>query len=1365
MDASAFAVGERDFPPRLTAPSRLVGRDVEIAELRSAIAGAASGGCSGVLVSGGPGVGKSALIDELRPIVAAGDGWFVAGKFDRYRSEFDAVQQAFRSLGRLLLAEPDEQLVELRERMLDVLGADAGLLVALQPSYQALLGVPPDPTVGNPLSVEARVTRVAVDVLRVVASRERPVVFVVDDLHWAGRAPLGFIDTILRGEVVDGLLLVGAYREDEVDATHPLSGMLSRWHQNPEGPRHLRLRDLTPSDLTEMVGEMLRLDQIHATPLAAAIEPYTKGNPRDTVELLNALRHDGVLTPGNGEWQWDPVALRQVDLHILLAERAAAVPPQTTSLLQTLACLGGRVRVEELQVAVGISASEAERRLAPALEEGLLIVEPDGPTVRFHHDRVQRVILSGMDHQQRDALRLQIARRLAGRPELLAVAAEQYLPVIDHIRDPDERTRLAALLAKAADQAVLLGNHSMVERLLAAVTELTDPADEDTLVSLLIARHTALYHSGRMDETDGTFRAIDRLGASPAQRTHATMLQVSSLSTRGHAGEAVELGLAQLRHLGASVPPPERLDAEIERGLATLYSWLGESSDVDDLRRPEATNPAVPLAAALINRMLPAAFACDQTVMAWLTLESMRLWIEHGPAPELIGPMGHLVFVPVMRRQDYPTAHRVMRRVLAVAEGRDYEPERAQASFLYAATVGYWFDPPAENVARAHRAHDRLVEIGDLQNACLTYYVTVPQLFESSPSLDSYVAEVEAAAAFARRAGNGGAGAIFSAYRQLVAALRGEGGETADGDAATPSEGTSLDQVVSYMITRALTAALLGDFTDLSRHTAATMPLVTTLPGTVHLPLAHVLRGLALATEVRIDGREDRPALLAELDAIIDWLAARATDAPANVLHWLRFIEAERAWAVGDFRTAAHAFDVAQREAASREGHWHRALIIERAARLYLAHGLEHAGHALLGEARQEYLSWGAAAKVDRLDWAYPTLSDYDTESSGTQPRDSRPSRRSSTTAGAIDLLGILNASQALSSETSIDRLRARVVEVMSAMTGATGVQMLVWDKDERRWQVAAPRGRGAVPLADAGRRRLVPLSAIRYTERTREALVVVDATRDDRFARDPYFDGMECCSLMVVPVVNRGMVQSLLLLENRLIRGAFSRERLDSVMLIAAQLAVSLDNAIVYASLENKVDERTEELAFTNELLRLANERLEQLSVTDPLTELANRRRLGEVLDAEWRRGRSAGSPVGLAMVDIDDFKLYNDHYGHAAGDRCLQRVAAQVRRSVRETDLAARYGGEEFVVVMPGTDVKQAVEAAEHLRADVLALGEPHAAVADQIITVSIGVAAMVPPEHSTWEQLIESADVQLYGAKRSGRNRVHAEIPGDA
>ena len=173
-------------------------------------------------------------------------------------------------------------------------------------------------------------------------------------------------------------------------------------------------------------------------------------------------------------------------------------------------------------------------------------------------------------------------------------------------------------------------------------------------------------------------------------------------------------------------------------------------------------------------------------------------------------------------------------------------------------------------------------------------------------------------------------------------------------------------------------------------------------------------------------------------------------------------------------------------------------------------------------------------------------------------------------------MLGILSASQALSSETSIGRLHARVAEVLSAMTGATGVHLLLWSEDRHDWLLPAPGGdAGAAPVSGTGHERAVPMSVLRYVQRTGEPLVVADATRDDRFARDPYFADVGCCSLLALPILSRGTLQAVLVLENRLIRGAFTAERLDAVKLIAGQLAVSLDNAQLYAGFRRIADEQ----------------------------------------------------------------------------------------------------------------------------------------------------------------------------------------------
>jgi predicted ATPase/signal transduction histidine kinase len=1170
--AARISIGDHDVPPRLLAPSRLVGRDAEMAALEAAFADALAGRCQGVLLSGEPGVGKTALADELRPVVTGRDGWFVAGKFDQYRRnpEFDAVGQALGALGRLLLAEPDDELAEVRARVLAAVGANGGLVAAVMPEFAALLGVPPDP--GDPLTARVRAQRAAAQVLRAVASPKRPVVVVIDDLQWAGRTPLGFVDLMLSEEPTCGLLLVGVYREGDMEAAHPLAAGLSRWREQA-GVRHLHLGNLPLPGLVTMVAEMLHTDLATAAALSEVIAPQTSGNPYETAELLNALRRDGVLTVTPAGWRWDQAAVRG---HLSRSEtaglrdgQAEAVPPPSRQVLEVMVCLGGRAELTVLQTATGEPPDVVDQRLAPAFGEGLLVVEPGTrQAVRFRHDRIREAILSRLDPPRRRAVQLAMARRLACVPELSVFAAEQYLPVIDAVSDSTERRQVARLLRHAARQSALIGDYQLVTGLLSAALQLIEPGETATLIEVRTGRHSALFSLGRLDEADEDYRIIEELSATLLGRADATCVQVRSLTHRKRFADAIGLGVKSLRELGIAVPPGDQLPAELDRQFRHLYRWLDSAHGADELSRPDITDPALLATTGLINATVPAPYYADTALYAWLILEALRIWLEHGPCHALVGPVSHTAFIAVTLRGDYAAGYRALQRIVALGEARDYEPGTSQARFLFA-VLACWFEPIENGVQAAQRAREGLVAGGDLAYAGYTYYPAGYYLLDCAPSLDVFLAEVEAGLAFARRTGNEEVSQHLDCCRWLAGVLRGESSAAAEAVLAGGYSGFPL-ALFRASLTRAVAAAIFGDPDGLARHTAATIPLLPAAMGLYQAAVARLLRGLTLAEQVRTSPDGHRAELLAELDEMTRWLAERAAHAPDNFLHLQRFVEAERAWAAGDFRAAGLAFDAARHESAKRQRPWHQALITERAARFYLEHGFDHAGYELLAQAYQQYLAWGATAKAAQLAWAYPALQsprDALGAPGGGQPADTSHVR-SAVTTGAIDLLGILSASRALSSETSINRLYARLVQVLVTMTGATGVHLVLRSEERQEWLLPALDSESMVPVAGIGDENRVPVSALRYAQRMREPLVVADATADDRFARDPYFAGVEYCSLLAVPVLSRGILRAVLILENRLIRGGFSTGRLDAVQLIAGQLAVSLDNAQLYAQL-----------------------------------------------------------------------------------------------------------------------------------------------------------------------------------------------------
>ena len=1203
--SGGFPLGERDFPLRLAAPSRLVGRDGEIDLLRQAYTEARDG-VRGLLVSGGPGVGKTVLLDQLRSLVTAHGGWFVSGKFDQFRRDrdADAVGQALRALGRLLLAEPDAELAILREALLAALGPNAGLLAAM-PEFGTLLGIAPDEQTGDLAQQGARLYRGNLDLLRTVASPSRPVVIVLDDLQWATAFPIGFVDAVLTDEALSGVLIVGAYRDGEVDAAHPLSGVLARWQRLGVAPAQLRLANLPPAELTALLAQMLRLPPDRTAALAEAVGERTAGNPYDTVELINALRSDGVLTLGDDGWSWDAAAIRRFvgngEVVDLLATRIDRLPPASQTLLETMACLGGELEVARLAEAAGLGERDTREALAPALEDGLLAaaVADSGEylVARFRHDRVQQAAYARHPGDARALLHRTLARRLVGVPGSAGMAAEQYLHAVDTLTDTDELRRAAELFLATALEVQLI-NTTLAGRLLTAASSaltVAGAAPGDALrQAVRHARHATAYLLGHLEEADEIYQDIVSHSTDVLDLVGPTELQISSLTNRRQYREALNLGLGLLARFGVEVPTPEQLGPQIGAGLRALRAWVEEGDLAFDVSRPELTEPRLVMTARLINRLLPPSFYCDHVVLGWLTLTARSLWADHGPCSHLAGAVAHAGALTIAVLDDYATGYRTVRRILAVSEARGYTEVTPQVRFLLTMCSSPWFEP-LETVAQdAAAAFEGSLRRGDLHHANYSNNSRLMVTLEFAPRLEDFLTDVESTLNFAARAGHESASEAQVMLRQFARAMRGEtiapGSLTGEGYDETEREAAFAGDPVQVNVLhtgRALSAAIFADVPALVRHAQLAMDAAPSGPGAYLTCLSRVVAGMAFAQSLRTAATDDeRARTLAGLDAVRDWLALRAQDAPMNVGHLLALVDAERAWAVGDTWAAAQAFDEGIRQLESRTRPWAQALITERAGLLHTERGLEHTGRALLAEARGHYARWGATGKVRELDQRYPYLRGLAERSAG-GPGGSTLRGASSghshhgtlvVTSDDIDLVGVLRASAALSSETNTDRLRDRVVDVLTLMTGATGVHLALWDDASKDWFLQTADGAERLAVGQAGARGLLPLSAFRYAERTRQPLNVEDATRDDRFARDPALAGLDCCSLLVVPVQGQGATRAILLLENRVHRGAFSADRLDAVLLIAGQLAVCLEQALAerFRSLVQRSSELT---------------------------------------------------------------------------------------------------------------------------------------------------------------------------------------------
>lgn len=1191
--STEFVLGACDFPPRLSPPSRLVGRGSEIATLSATLEAACGEWGFALLVSGEAGVGKTSLVNELRPMVTARRGWFVSGKFDQYRQEraAGAVSQALRALGRLLLAEDDGALERYRGRIRERVGINAGLVAAFLPEFGLLLGVEPERFAGDPLEAQVRLFHASLELLRAVARPEHPLVLVIDDLQWAHQPALTFIDTLLAEGGIPGLLLVGTFRREEIDPAHPLHPLLTAWEAAAPAPLRLELHNLGIDDSARLLAEVLRLPAERATALAEGMAPASKGNPYESLELLNALRADGVLRLGREGWSWDEQELgryaRLRGVMGLVALRLAEFPEETGRLLRMMACLGNETRTDLLAAADSLGEDQLLSGLAPALEEGLLVLEQggEGSSIRFRHDRIQQAVHDSQERGERELLHLQLGRNLARHGGFPMEAAEQYLAALALVSAPDERLLVAGLFRDAAAAARGAASYATAERFLAAAITLYRSGgvqpDGGLMTAMETEWHSALYCLARFPEADLVYRALEQRCSDPLELVAAACIQVNSLSHRNLQREAVSLGLKLLRRLG--IPLPRDYAGEVQRDLEALYCWIRTHDVAGEIRRPEVRDARVVASARLLQRMMGPAFFYDPQVNFWIILLVMRLWAEHGPSPSLLSGFAGTPVVTAALRNDFETGYLAAHMGVLVGETLGYEPETSWVRHCFHLFSAHWRAPLELSVEQAHLAHQGLLRGGDLQYACFTFYTSLAALLECGESLTSLAAELEQALAFARRTANAFALAAFLTYRQLLRALQGTtafpgGFSDHSYDEETVCAELAANPVAAawFHILRALAAALFTDQTALIRHAAAAMQLLPRIQSFYPVSLAHLLHALACAERLRTAATaEERGGVLTELDACREWLRLRAEQAPANFSHLVLLIEAERAWATGDWWGSARSFDAAMGEAGERRRPWHRALITERAARFHLAEGLAQTGRILLGQARELYRAWGATGKVRYLE------NEGLLPSTGEAGRENPRGASGSLSNDSIDLMALMRASRALSSETSLEGLLKRIVALLEAMTGATAVRLLMRRDEGEGWFLmeAAEAGTIGIPLEEAGRRGMAPLSVVRYAERTLEPLLVDDATRDDRFSHDPYLAKHRHCSLLVVPIMSQGAPRALLLLENSRGQRAFSVDRLDTVMLLAGQLAVSLDNALLYDSLEQKIARRTASL------------------------------------------------------------------------------------------------------------------------------------------------------------------------------------------
>jgi len=1199
-----FELGRSDIPDRFRVLDRLYGREADLEAVGRIFTASFAGGSGGrtriVLVSGAPGVGKSSILRELtRPLVSR-RGYFVTGKFDQLQRNvpYSGVASALADLFRQILSESDDRLATWRARLLEALGPNGRLLVEMAPVLEVIVG--PQPAVSElpPAETRNRFEALLRAVFGALAAPARPLVILLDDLQWADGASLRLVEILGRDPSLQDLLLVGAYRDSEVDAAHPLSRAASALENDGCPVQRLHLDPLSLADVGRLVADAVCRDDEASAALARVVFDKTRGVPFFVRELLGTLAQEGKVRfdRDGGRWTWDLAEIEALGLSSnvveLMTRRLRGLGPTERRVLSLAAAVGHTFELAQIEAVAELSPLDAARALAPAVHLGLLVplgaaqqligwIEgatalaeaPSSARFRFPHDRVQQAAYAEIPEAERPRVHLGIGRLLrsrAGEPGREA----QLFAVVDHLDkgealvvDPEERRALAADNLEAARRARAATAYGAAVAYL-EVGRRCLPADAwasryaDVFATELL-RAECEYLSGDFAAAERRFRELLGRARVRADRARVHRLAIAYHLSQGRTREAVDIGVAAARLYGVRLHAhPSRL--QVLPDLARLRFTLRarDTSVIDALGL--VTDPSMRELLGLLSEVTAAAFFVDKNLWAMLVLKAANLTLAHGVSPDSGGPFGALAALFADLFGDRPFAHALGAAALRLVERFNLTAVRPRVLFVMGAFLTHGLHHARENEPYLRDAYRCALEVGDLVYAGFAVGHLTYALAFKGDSLDKLAAECAWSGLFSRQIGFEEGVLQTEVVERLIRCLRGEtpgpavfGASDADErDLVRQLERSSLKFALHFYTLLKLRCLLVcGDVEGALPVADRSEALLGLSRGLLQVPEHRFLAALTLLGAARAHPRE-AASLVRRARVHLGHLEAFARDCPENFSHKHALVAAELAAHEGDLK-AAMALYARAASAADEQDHVHdAALACDLAARFYGDLGLPDLARYHLREASQHYTRWGATGRSPARPAGSPGPG-FTASGSGTVSG-----------SAALDLVSVLKASQAISGEVALDRLLSKLIHILVENVGAERAVLMLRHKDELRIEAEAAVGRTAAlattPLLGSGR---VPESIAQYVARTSTPVVLEDAQRPNPFSSDPYLERCSPRSILCAPVLDQGRLVGVLYFENNLAAGAFTAERLQVLAILSAQAAISIENARLYTA------------------------------------------------------------------------------------------------------------------------------------------------------------------------------------------------------
>jgi len=1244
-------LGQQDFSDQFQLPQKLYGRESEIEALLSAFerlttSSATKGKAEIILVAGYSGVGKSALVQEIYKPITQKRGYFIAGKFDQFQRNipYSAIVGAFTDLVRQLLTESEAQLAKWQQQILSAVGHNGQVIIDVIPEVELIIGTQPPVQTLNPTETQNRFNLVFQHFFRAICQPDHPLVLFIDDLQWADLASLNLLKTLSMDTETQDFLIIGAYRNNEVEATHPLMMTLQELTEAQVAVNTIHLQNLSVHDVNRLIAETLGSDDAYTHALANLVYEKTRGNAFFTKEFLKSLYVKQLLTFDwqKKQWQWDVesiLAQKMTDnVVVLMAESIGQLSEETQAVLKLAACIGNRFELKTLSIICQQSPAETLTVMLLAIKEGLIIpldnryksleiIASANVTIdfKFLHDRVQQAAYSLMTTAQNQALHLQIGRLLLASTDNLE---ENLFEIVNQLNkgkalidSEAERLNLAQLNLKAGQKAKAATAYQPAFNYLKIGIELLDHQAWQQQYSFTLQVHTEMtevaYLNGDFDQMEKWGQLVLSQANTVLEQVAIYEVQIQADIAQNNPLKALQTAFRALSLLGL-VFPKKPDEHDVQQALTETREHLSDYSIETLCDLPMMAAPEKLATMRILSSVVTAALTAKPVFYPLLVCKMVNLSIKQGNAQESISGYAFYGFI-LCRIDETETGFKYGKLALTLLERFKATALTAKALEIFEFAIRPWTEHLNHSLKPCVKAYQVGLETGDIIYAtygacvyCMHSYFLGKELTQLESEMSNYHdAFVQLKQNMVQHWHDAGYQSILNLIGQTKESENLPSyhlvGKVYDERTMLPFHQQCHDHVGLYFfyVYRLILCCLFQAYPQAIEMALKAEQYLETGRGTLFFALFHFYDSLAQLGLYSKSQPQEQKTFLEKVAANQTKMKKWAERAPMNYLHKYYLVEAERCRVLGFDGEAREYYDQAIELAHENKYINEEALAYELAGQFYFQKGKTKFAQLCLREAHYAYQLWGALAKVADLAQKYPQFlakktgkSRKSVQTTTTTIPDSTlmASNSSTTDSNWLDLSSVLKASQTLSGEIVLSNLLTKMMQIVIENAGAEKGFLILPDKEQ--WVIEAESDVNSqrmnvlqsIPLE---KHQQIAVTLIHYVARTQEKVVLDNASVEGQFHRDPYIIESRPKSVLCVPLINQGRLAGILYLENNLTEGAFTPDRLEVLQVLSSQIAISIENALLYRTLEQKVEERTVQLADANQQIMALNEQL----------------------------------------------------------------------------------------------------------------------------------------------------------------------------